>query len=436
MYQFNENLQRGILYLLKNDRDFHLQIVNLVKPDYFEFPIHSKIFSVVREYYTKYHKLPNDDILIEEARKSKAGRENVSDFIDEIEYINRLDASALGNQDYFLDLIEDFAKKEAMKDAIKEGVLLLKEDRIEEIESLVKKALTVGRSVDLGQDYFTDLVARWDRVFNPESVDRFKTILPTLDKSLEGGLSSKELAMVIAPPGVGKSLFLVNQSVKSLMEGRKVLYLSLEMAEDKIAQRFDSVMALVPQFRLKDPPTQLKVKERLDLFQETFTNSKLMIKEFPCNSITVNSIRSLLVQLHNHDDFVPDVIVIDYLELLNPVRENMHEYQAQQRVSEDLRGLAMEMKCLLWTATQTNRQGRTVKLITDAELGDSYGKIRTCDFAVSLNQSEEEFDAGKMRAYVVKSRNGRPRFTVGMEVDYGTLRMKEDKLSSFILRVP
>ena len=331
----------------------------------------------------------------------------------------------MGNQDYFLDLIEDFAKKEAMKDAIREGVLLLKEDRIEEIESLVKKALTVGRSVDLGQDYFTDFVARWDRVFNPDSVDKYKTILPTLDKSLEGGLSTKELAMVIAPPGVGKSLFLVNQSVKSLMEGRKVLYLSLEMAEDKIAQRFDSVMALIPQFRLKDPPTQLKVKERLELFQETFENSKLMIKEFPCNTITVNSIRSLLVQLHNHDDFIPDVIVIDYLELLNPVRENMHEYQAQQRVSEDLRGLAMEMTCLLWTATQTNRQGRSVKLITDAELGDSYGKIRTCDFAVSLNQTEEEFDDGKMRAYVVKSRNGRPRFTVGMEVDYGTLRMKE-----------
>jgi len=426
MYQFNENLQRGILYLLKNDRDFHLQIVNLVKPDYFEFPVHSKIFSIVRDYYGKYHKLPNDDILIEEARKSKTGRIQVSDFVDEVEYINKLDASALGNQEYFLDLIEDFAKKEAMKDAIKEGVLLLKEDRIEEIESLVRKALTVGRSVDLGQDYFTDFVARWDRVFNPDSVDKYKTILPTLDISLEGGLSAKELAMVIAPPGVGKSLFLVNQSVKSLMEGRKVLYLSLEMAEDKIAQRFDSVMALIPQFRLKDPPTQLKVKERLELFQKTFDNSKLMIKEFPCNTITVNGIRSLLVQLHNHNDFIPDVIVIDYLELLNPVRENMHEYQAQQRISEDLRGLAMEMNCLLWTATQTNRQGRSVKLITDAELGDSYGKIRTCDFAVSLNQTEEEFDEGKMRAYVVKSRNGRPRFTVGMEIDYSTLRMKED----------
>ena len=85
----------------------------------------------------------------------------------------------------------------------------------------------------------------------------------------------------------------------------------------------------------------------------------------------------------------------------------------------------MEHNFLVWTATQTNRQGRMVKIITDAELGDSYGKIRTCDFAMSLNPSEEEFDEGRMRGYVIKSRNGRPRFTVPMEVDYGTLRMSE-----------
>ena len=85
----------------------------------------------------------------------------------------------------------------------------------------------------------------------------------------------------------------------------------------------------------------------------------------------------------------------------------------------------MEYNFLVWTATQTNRQGRMVKVITDAELGDSYGKIRTCDFAISLNQSEEEFDDGRMRAYVMKSRNGRPRFIVPMEVDYNVLRMSE-----------
>ena len=238
-------------------------------------------------------------------------------------------------------------------------------------------------------------------------------------------MGEKELAMVIAPPGVGKSLWLVNQAVESMMEGRKVLYVSLEMSEDKIAQRFDSVTTLISQAHLKDPAAQLKVSERLSIFRTNFPDSKLVIKEFPTGTINVNALRALLVQLRNYEDFIPDVIIVDYLELMRPVRENQHEYQAQQRIAEELRGLAMEMKVLLWTATQTNRQGRAVKIITDAELGDSYGKIRTCDFAVSLNQNEEEFDNGTMRAYVVKSRNGRPRFTVPMKIDYNILRMSQ-----------
>ncbi|HAW74852.1 MAG TPA: hypothetical protein DCW74_03850, partial [Alteromonas australica] len=170
---------------------------------------------------------------------------------------------------------------------------------------------------------------------------------------------------------------------------------------------------------------QLKVSERLSIFQNNFPDGKLVIKEFPTGTATVNTLRALMVQLKNYEEFEPDVVIVDYLELMRPVRENQHEYQAQQRIAEELRGLAMENKFLLWTATQTNRQGRAVKVITDAELGDSYGKIRTCDFAVSLNQSEEEFDNGRMRAYVVKSRNGRPRFTVPMEVDYNILKMTE-----------
>ena len=231
--------------------------------------------------------------------------------------------------------------------------------------------------------------------------------------------------MVIAPPGVGKSLWLVNQAVQSMIEGRKVLYVSLEMSEDKIAQRFDSVMTLIPQVQLKDPSAQLKVAERLSIFQTNFPTSKLVIKEFPCGTATVNTLRALLVQLRNYEEFSPDVIIIDYLELLRPTRENQHEYQAQQRIAEELRGLAMEEDILLWTATQTNRMGRAVKIITDSELGDSYGKIRTCDFAISLNQNEEEFDGGTMRAYVVKSRDGRPRFTVPVTVDYNVLRIAE-----------
>jgi len=424
-YDFSENIQRGILYLLKSDKDFYLQIVNLVQPDYFEFPSHSKIFSKVKEHYEKYGKLPTDDFIIQDIKPTLGARENASDYEDELSYINNVDTSTVGNTEYMLDLVEGFAKKEAMKAAIADSISLIKENRIDEVEALVRKALLINRDIDTGQDYFSDLIGRWDRTFNKKNEVKYKTVLPSINKSLEGGLGAKEMAMVVAPPGVGKSLYLVNQGVHSMIEGRKVLYISLEMSEDKIAQRFDSIMTLVPQFKLKDPANQLTVKERLEMFQNEFAGSQLVIKEFPTGQASINTIRNLLVQLKNYDEFEPDLLIVDYLELLRPTREIQQEYHAQQKTAEELRGVAMEYNFLVWTATQTNRQGRMVKIITDAELGDSYGKIRTCDFAMSLNQSEEEFDEGKMRAYVIKSRNGRPRFIVPMDVDYSVLRMSE-----------
>lgn len=424
-YQFSENIQRGILYLLKSNRDFYLQIVNLIKPEYFEFPSHAKVFEAVTRYYKEYHKLPTDDFIIEDVKKNLGEREKIGDYKDEMIYINRLDHGITDNPEYLLDLIENFAKKEEMKSAIAKSIDLIKKDRIEEVEDLVRGALKVSRDIDTGQDYFRDLTDRYERIFNEEEVPKFNTVLESLDTSLEGGLGAKELALVIAPPGVGKSLYLVNQGVSSMKQGKKVLYISLEMGEDKIAQRFDSIMSLLPQSRLKNPGGQLDLKKRLEVFKEQFPGCDLVIKEFPSTQGNVNTIRNLMVQLQNHEDFVPDVLIVDYLELLRPIRDQQAEYEAQQTIARELRGVAMEYGILVWSATQTNRMGRKVKVITDAELGDSYGKIRTCDFAISLNQTEEEYDNNSMRCFVVKSRNGRPRFIVPMSIDYETLVMEE-----------
>ena len=332
-YEFSENIQRGILFLLKSHPDFFAQIVGLVKPEYFEYPVHSNIFSVIQDYHEKYDHLPTDEFILEEVKNVKKGREDLADYQDEIYGINSLDTSAIKNPEYFLDLVEDFARKEAMKSAISDSILLLQENKIGDIESLVKKALTVSRNVDTGQAYFNSVLDRWQREIDFAQRDRYKTLLPTLNKSLEGGLSPKELAMVVAPPGVGKSLFLVNQGVQSMMEGRKVLYISLEMSEDKIAQRFDSVMTLLPQNKLREPQTQLELDSRIKLFKEEFEGSDLVIKEFPTGCATVNDIKALLVQLKNYEDFVPDIILIDYLELLRPTNEIQQEYLAQQRIS-------------------------------------------------------------------------------------------------------
>tara|TARA_R110000737_G_scaffold342841_1_gene368106 strand:+ start:40 stop:1329 length:1290 start_codon:yes stop_codon:yes gene_type:complete len=424
-YDFSDNIQRGIINLLKSDKDFYLQIVNLVKPEYFEYPSHMKMFEVVEAHYKKYHKLPTDDFILQDLKKKMGAKENFSDYSDEIAYINNLDSDATDNPSYLLDIIEGFAKKEEMKSAIAQSIELIRDDRTEEVEALVRKALLVSRDIDTGQDYFKDFGERFNRVFNSKETQKHKTVLGGLDTSLEGGLGDKELAMVVAPPGVGKSLYLVNQGVTAMTEGKKVLYISLEMSEDKIAQRFDSIMTLIPQKRLKDPSTQMDLKTRFKAFKNAYPGSDLVIKEFPTSQGTVNTIRNLLVQLKNYDEFVPDLLIVDYLELLRPTREIQQEHTAQQRIAEELRGVAMENNILCWTATQTNRMGRKVKVITDTELGDSYGKIRVCDFAISLNQTEEEYDEGTMRCYVMKSRNGSPRFIVPMQINYTNLIMSE-----------
>ena len=422
-YDFSDNIQRGILFLSKYNRDFYLQISSLVKPEYFEYPIHSNFFQAIKKYYEDYHDIPKDLHLLECIKDYKGSKEDLSDYDDEIHRINTMDVSCIGHSDFFLDLIEKFAQRAAMKEAITTSIGLLREDRMGDIELLVRDALSINRNVDLGHAYFADLLERFERGLKENTDGRFPLVFDTLSRELEGGLGSKELAMVVAPPGVGKSLYLVNQGVKALMQNKKVLYISLEMSEDRIAARFDSVMTLIPQNKLKSSFNLLQ--KRLDLFNEKFPEGQLMIKEFPTGLANINDIRSLLVQLNNYEDFIPDIILVDYLELLRSTRDGLAEYQAQQRISEELRGLAVEANVLLWTATQTNRQGRAVKLITDSELADAYGKIRTCDFAISLNQTEEEFDDGQMRCYVMKSRNGKQRFVVPLSIDYNTLTMSE-----------
>jgi len=424
-YSFSDNIQRGILYLIKHDRDFYSQIVGLIKPEYFEFPSYSFIFDRIKGYYDKYKTIPPDDILLEDIKKSIPRGQDFSDYEDDILQINNIDQSVLDNREFVLDLVEDYAKKQAISHAIKESVLLLKENRIAEIEEKVRQAMLVCREVNVGQIYFDDVDARFHRQFDNKDKKRFKTVFNTHNEFLDGGLSTKELAMVIAPPGVGKSLYLVNQGVAAIKENKKVLYISLEMAEDKIAQRFDAILTMVPTTRLKEISSMPTVKDRLTKVKAKYADSRLIIKEFPTGQLTVNQIRALLVQLKLHHDFVPDILIVDYLELLRPNRVIDAEYQAQERIAQELRGLAMENNILVWTATQTNRQGKKVATITDAELGDSYGKIRPADWAISLNQTQDEYDKGRMRVYVVKARDSKQHYTIQGAVNYTNLTMEE-----------
>lgn len=424
-YHLSENTQRGCLYLLKNDAEFFSQILSIVKPEYFDFPAYQKIFSSIKDYYEKYLKLPTNDALVEFIRFTTPPKEkDDNDYEEDLIAIDQIDKSIFDNRELIMDIVEDFAKKRAMREAIKKSVLLLEEDRISDIENIVRDALLVNRNVNTGQNYFNDVRDRLNRFYEKRSEVRFPTIFESHNKHLEGGLCAKELAIVIAPPGVGKSLYLVNQAARAIYDGKNVLYISLEMSEDKIANRFDSVLTRLKNSKLKEPAIQLKLVERLNLVKEK-SNGNLMIKEFPTGQANVNTIRALLTQLRIYNNFIPDLIVVDYLELLRPNRTIEAEYMAQQRIAEELRGLAVENKCLVWTASQTNRQARKVEIITDAELGDSYGKIRPADWVISLNQKQEEYDKGQMRIFVVKARDSKQHYLINALVDYSTLKLEE-----------
>jgi len=240
-----------------------------------------------------------------------------------------------------------------------------------------------------------------------------------------GGLLRGEIACVVAPSNKGKSLYLQNQAITSLKEGRTVLYLTMEMSEDRIGNRLDGMITELDVNHLDSQ--QGEFKKRMQQFKEAFPDSKLLIKEFPNRRVTVNGIRAYMNQLEVKKGIVPDVLIVDYLEIIQPTGTDP-EYLAQKRICEDLRALGMERKCLVWTATQTNRDGVKTRLIDEKELGESYDKLKPMDLLISLNQDDVEYDNGQLRIFTVKVRNGIARVISSARINRSTLVMYEPDL--------
>src|SRR6056300_643863 len=283
MYHISDNVKKGALYLLKHDMEFFSEIVPLLQPEYFDFPAYKNVFIGVRGYYDKYRKLPSDKALPNFIFNNVSGaQEDGIDYESTIAEINSFDKSVLEDREFILDTIEEFARQKAMEGAIRKAVCILNDEGdIGQVEELVKSALLVNRNIDVGQDYFSEVTDRIRRESEDKRVNKISTVFPSHDRNLEGGLSKKELAIVVAPPGVGKSLYLVNQGAHAIMEGRNVLYVSLEMSQDKIAGRFDSVLSDLRQRDLKESQAaKLNLRERLGTIH-TKTQGRLIIKEFP-----------------------------------------------------------------------------------------------------------------------------------------------------------
>lgn len=429
-FPFETRYQQHILSMLLNDRVFLTQSLNLIRPNYFVNLDHEIICSALTHYFQNNKQVPVKFVMHELLREKIKDKAKLLKCVGEYELCASLWVPGQDDREHCLEKLIAFSKEQSLREAISKTAELLKKntaDKWSTIEELFRQAILVDRSFDMGLDYFNELEERYAR-FREElnSSEVFISGFEGIDSRLSsGGLKRGEIGAFLGLSGTGKSLLLCHAAVRNIMRGKKVLYVSLEMDQDKIAKRFDSQFARVEIGKLLHEQERVISSVR-SLVSDEPDKRLLVIKQFPAGTCTVNMIRGLINQLRLQN-FNPDLLVLDYIgEMFDGGNINVKTYEVQQRNVRDLRALSVEENICIYTATQANRKGREdvengSGFLSDDSLASSFGIARPLDLLVSINTSVTEKSCGLCRLYIVKNRDGR-----SMEMIY--LQSSDDAL--------
>ena len=426
-YDWPDELLQRILGSMLYDNWFLLQCHSLIKPSYFRERAHKMICSIILDYFEKYKGRPDFHIVHMEISDKMKDHPTLPYFITELEIVSDAFEPSGQKREYFLDKIVQFAKTQAIRAGVSKTIDVLKQKHVPNRWSLVReileKALLVDRDTDYGMNYFETIEDRYLRMATLEQDnERFTSGFYEIDEALGNGWCRGELISFAGMSGAGKSLALVKVAKANIQKGKNVLYISLEMDEDKIAERFDAMLVGVPIIKLKDSK---------DIVIDTLSETKgiwgsLYIKQFPAGTADVMTIRKYYMQLLGMG-LKFDCVVVDYVgELSVPDGQKVHE--ARQRHVRDLRGFATEAKVCVITAMQINRGGRdaikTDGYIDSDTLSDSFSMITPLDALYTLSQNDLEAKAGIGTLFVSKHRRGKGRFVVRFSRNPDTLEME------------
>jgi replicative DNA helicase len=443
-YNWDQDAQREILSLLLHDRYFLIQSADLIKAGYFTNESHQLVARILFNYFKKYKAVPSKIQIMQELKDvlaSKDSKMRVSN-LGELNTVYEYYLPGSSSREYYLDKITNFAKAMSMKSAFGKCLEEVEkapedEDTWNKIHLILKNALDVDRNFDIGLDYFQSYEERYERM--KEKSDKgeiFITGFKDIDESLGGGgLSRGEIGSIVGLSGSGKSLFLVKAALENLNLGKKVLYISLEIDQDKVAERFDA------QITNPNPYTDhngITIKNLIDNQEKVFDSLKeylfekndkklLIVKQFPAGDMDIPKMRAYFSQL-GIQGFKPDLVIIDYIGEMKDY-PNMPTWESRQRIVRDLRGFAVEEQVCVFTAMQPEKRAKEAirlgGIIDDDMLADSYGQIRPLDALWSLNQLQTEKECGLARIFIIKHRFGKSRFTIYVQFDYDTLRMRQ-----------
>ena len=414
-------IEQTILKNLIQSDSFARKVLPFLKAEYFTETDEKTVFDEVSNYFDKYTKTPTIEALL-------INLENNTSLQDGVVKSSKTIVQEIGShqdetpQDWLIDEAEKWCKDRAIYIAVMDSIEVLDEKSQRsrgDIPELLKDALSVSFDTHIGHDQLEDADDRWEFYHTEEEKIPFD--LEYFNKVTKGGLPNKTLNICLAGTGVGKSLFMCHMASSHLMMNKNVLYITLEMSEEKIAERIDANTMNVPIQDLSEI-TKNMFGKKVDKLKNK-TKGKLIVKEYPTASAHVGHFRHLLQELHIKKDFSPDMIFIDYLNICASHRikpgAGANSYTLVKSIAEELRGLAVEFDVPIMSATQTTRSGFGSTDIELTDTSESFGLPATADFMFALISSEELEELDQMVVKQLKNRYNDPtvfkRFVIGVD---------------------
>lgn len=398
----------GILHV----PDYQVKVFPYIKKDIFAEQDAATIFDLSKKYFDKYNKIPTHDALDIELQNTKGLSEKT--FQDTKKLIDKVYSDpvvkGVKNQDlsWMINTTENYVVNRACQNAVYEAHAIVtgenKKIKREAIPDILKEAISISFDTDIGHDYIDDSMKRYDFYHNVQS--RIPFPLTMLNHVTKGGCPRKSMVVPVAPTGVGKSLFLTDWSAYLLSEGYNVLYITLEMAEERIAERIDAKLMNVTIDDLYNLPRSM-FENKINVLKKKKLG-KIIIKEYPTGSFNANHLQHLLQELSSKKGFKPDVIMVDYLNLVASYRIGMSSgsYGYIKAVAEELRSVAMQQNCIICAPTQTNRNGQNSTDFELNEVSESHGISMTADMMFGFISTPELEQLGHMRIKQLKNRFG------------------------------
>ena len=416
-------LELAILKNLVYNEDYLRKVLPFIKEEYFSDRTERTLFNEITSFTETYNSPPTVEAL------SIAVKEKTNLTDDEVKgcesYLQEIEANRSSETEiqWLVDKTEKFCQEKAIYNGVLRAISILDgKDKSHDkgaIPSILSDALAVSFDTTVGHDYLENSDERYE--FYHRKEERIPFDLEYFNKITKGGLPAKTLNIALAGTGVGKSLFMCHVAAGAMVQGKNVLYITLEMAEEKIAERIDANLLNVTLDDLMDLPKDMYDK-KVGRVREKCTG-KLIIKEYPTASASTTHFRTLLNELNLKRSFVPDIIFVDYLNICCSSRikagANINSYTYVKSIAEELRGLAVEYNVPIVSATQTTRSGFTSSDPGLEDTSESFGLPATADLMFALISSEELEELGQIMVKQLKNRYNDPtyykRFTVGVD---------------------